>query len=346
MSKASAYNETHAHTTRSELFEDMAPKPTPIRMSAQLYSFNGERLTAVDIPDTRPLRWAAWHPDGSWCLLVGNRGTVVRYEPSTKGGRLDVIESGTKHNLRGVAFSPDGERALLAGNRGAVLLYEGGSITELTSPTSENLRRAAWRPQGDFALVVGNGGTVLRYENGALTPVPGDRAHTLRAIAWRPDGAYALVGAYASRWAGYPRPHPLYKCDGRYLQSLLASDDDDDFVAVDWHPDGGRALIVGYAFDSTKAAGARAANKLLTYDGAGFSYRAVEASGSLLGAAWHPGGDYALLCGERGTLFRFAGDRVEQIPSGTRDNLVGPFWRPDGASALLLRGPGERVYTV
>ncbi len=33
---------------------------------------------------------------------------------------------------------------------------------------------------------------------------------------------FLLVGAYASRWAGYPRPHPLYKCDGLYLQALLA----------------------------------------------------------------------------------------------------------------------------
>ena len=229
-------------------------------------------------------------------------------------------------------------------------------VRALASPTSENLRRVAWHPQGDFALIVGNGGTVLRYQDGALTPVPGDRAHTLRAIAWRPDGAYALVGAYASRWAGYPRPHPLYKCDGLYLQALLATDEEDDFVAVDWHPSGRHALIVGYAFGGTSAT---PSNKLLIYDGAGFAFRAVEASGSLLGAAWHPGGDYALLCGEGGALLRVdasttlsaSGERIEQLVSGTQDNLVGPFWRPDpdgqrGSTALLLRGPKERVYTV
>ena len=183
---------------------------------------------------------------------------------------------------------------------------------------------------------------MLRYAEGALAPVPGDRAHTLRAIAWRPDGAYALVGAYASRYAGYPRPHALYKCDGHYLQALLTSDHEDDFVAVDWHPDGRRALIAGYAVE-----GRAARNKLLTYDGGGFSHQEVEASGSLLGAAWHPSGDYALLCGEGGALLRYTSDgRVEGIESGTTDNLFGPFWRPDGSIALLLRGPGERVYTV
>ncbi|OGO50071.1 MAG: hypothetical protein A2148_06140 [Chloroflexi bacterium RBG_16_68_14] len=365
-------------------------------MSAQVYLFGpsaslragpstelragGERLTPVEAAISRPLRWAAWHPDGSWCLLVGNGGTVVRYDPSARlragpsarlragGQRFEPIASGTKHNLRGAAFSPDGRQALLVGNQGALLLYacpesasggrrDGDSIRALPSPTTENLRRAAWHPSGDFALVVGNGGTVLRYQDpstslrtgGALTPVPGDRAHTLRALAWRPDGAYALVGAYASRYAGYPRPHPLYKCDGLYLQALLGSDEEDDFVAVDWHPDGRRALIAGYAYDPStplRAGGARASNKLLVYDGAGFAYRAVEASGALLGAAWHPGGEYALLCGEGGALLRYADDRVEQLDSGTRDNLVGPFWRPDGSLALLLRGPGERVYTV
>ena len=110
---------------------------------------------------------------------------------------------------------------------------------------------------------------------------------------------------------------------------------------------------MGYAFDDSRGANDRASNKLLTYDGAGFASRAVEASGSLLGAAWHPSGEYALLCGEGGALFRYrpSAEQVEQVASGTQDNLVGPFWRPDakgqsGSLALLLRGPEERVYTV
>ncbi len=333
-------------------------------MSVHIHLFEGERLTAVDTGVVRPLRWAAWQPDGSWCLLVGNGGGALRYNPSTalragpSATRFEPIATDTKHNLRGVAFSPDGRRALLVGNRGAVFLYEEGSVRALSSPTTENLRRVAWRPQGDYALIVGNGGTVLRYQDGDLSHVPGDRAHTLRTVAWRPDGAYALVGAYASRWAGYPRPHALYKCDGRYLQALLTSDEEDDLVAVDWHPDGRQALIVGYAFKGAREA---SSNKLLTYDGGGFSYRSVEASGALLGAAWHPGGVYALLCGEGGSLFRYrpsaelstgpSAEQLEQVASGTQDNLVGPFWRPDAKGrseslAILLRGPEERVYTV
>ncbi len=55
-------------------------------MSNHIYLFDpsaplrasGERLTPIETGVGRPLRWAAWHPDGSWCLLVGNGGTAVR----------------------------------------------------------------------------------------------------------------------------------------------------------------------------------------------------------------------------------------------------------------------------
>ncbi len=325
-------------------------------MSDQVYTFDaatGGPLELLKDGIDRPLRWAAWKPDGSSCLLVGNRGSAVLYDPSSSlrtgpsasrragGQAFSVVDTKTKHNLRGVAFSPDGSQALLVGNRGAVLHYDGSSMRELASPTHENLRRVAWHPDGASALIVGNTGTVLRYEHDVLTPVPGDRAHTLRAVAWRPDGAYALVGAYASSWAGYPRPHALYKCDGVYLQALLTSDVEDDFVAIDWHPDGKRALIAGYAYHEGTSS-----NKLLIYDGEGFAYQPVEASASLLGAAWHPSGEYALLCGEGGLLLRYRDDQVEQLDSGTEDSLVGPFWMPDGSRALFLRGPEKRVYTV
>ena len=164
----------------------------------------------------------------------------------------------------------------------------------------------------------------------------------MRAIAWRLDGAYALIGAYASRFAGYPRPHMLYRCDGRFTQAMLATDDEDDAVAIGWRP--GAAdhdaliLCVSYSAQGT-------ASKLLRYDGTGFHTRAIETP-ALLGAAWHPDGASALLCGERGTLLRLEGDRIDAIDSGAADNLVGPFWHPSGATALFLKGPADKVYTA
>jgi hypothetical protein len=185
---------------------------------------------------------------------------------------------------------------------------------------------------------------VLRYDasSGELYPLPGDRAHTLRSLSFRPDGRYALIGAYASRWAGYPRPHALYRCDGRYVQALLASDDEDDLVAVDWQARG-PGLACGYALRPD----AGRVNKALFFDGSSWRGRAWESEKALLGGAWRPGGQRALLLGEGGLALWLAADgAIEAIESGMGDNLIGPFWRPDGSEALVLKGPDEHVYTV
>jgi hypothetical protein len=319
------------------------------------YIFDGATTRAIDAPTDRALRWAAWQPDGSRALVAGNHGTALSFDRE----RFEALDSGATYNLRGVAWSPDGERALLAGNRGAVLLYDGRAFRELPPVTGENLRRVAWAPDGASALIAGNGGCVLRYDpkSNTLQHVPGDRAHTLRSIAWRPDGAYALIGGYASPRAGYPPPAVLYRCDGRYTQAILATDDEDDAIAIDWQPGPGaaaadppRALILVSRYGEGDE---RLPGKIVSYDGHGFVYRTVPATAkgdvvTLLGLAWHPSGEYALLCGERGKLLTYDGQRMRLLTSGTTDTLVGPFWQPRASSpiALMLRGPDERVYTV
>jgi len=311
-----------------------------------VYAYDGEAVRRHEAPSQRPLRWAAWRPDGAYALLVGNRGEALRFD----GARFERLATGVTHNLRGAGWSPDGKRALLAGNRGAVVLHEGGRFAELAPLTTENLRRVAWSPDGSCALLAGNGGCVLHYDaaSGALRQLPGDRAHTLRCIAWRPDGAYALIGGYASSHAGYPRPYALFRCDGRYLQGILATDDEDDVLAVDWAPaavvgEAHRAAVLVATYRHEHATG----NKIVEYAGAGVRTRAVEHASTLLGAAWEPRGAYLLLCGEAGAVARDDGARIVPVDSGTRDNLVGPFWRPSSpALALMLRGPEERVYTI
>lgn len=314
------------------------------------YIFDGAAVHVIAAPAERPLRWAAWRPDGAHALVAGNRGAVLRFD----GQRFDPIACDATHNLRGVAWSPDAARALLVGNRGAVLMYDGASFRELPRATDENLRRAAWAPDGASALIVGNGGCVLQYDarTDALQRVPGDPAHTLRSIAWRPDGAYALIGGYASPRAGYPAPHMLYRCDGRYTQGILATDDEDDAIAIDWQPgsDPPRALVLVSRYGPGDAA---LPGKIVSYDGHGFTYRTVPATAkgdvvTLLGLGWHPSGEYALLCGEQGKVLSYDGQRMRLIKPATTDSLVGPFWQPRAASpiALMLRGPDERVYTV
>jgi WD40 repeat protein len=314
---------------------------------ANVHVFDGKRVRTLDAPAARPLRWAAWRPDGTFALLAGNRGQVLRFD----GERFAALETHSDHNLRGVAWSPDGDRALLVGNRGAVLLFDGASFREIAPVTGENLRRVAWSPDSSCALIAGNGGCVLRYDagSGALLQLPGDRAHTMRSIAWRPDGAYALIGAYASRGAGYPRPHVLYRCDGRYTQALFTTDDEDDAIAIDWRS--GAATPVASVLVASYAGDAVVRNKLFEYYGSGIREIAIDvppSSATILGVGWHPSGRSLLLCGEQGLLLRREGVATAALASGTRDNLVGPFWQPNAASplALLLKGPDEKVYTI
>ena len=313
--------------------------------NAYVYADRDGSVLALDAPTARPLRWAAWRPDGAHALLVGNRGQVLRFD----GARFDVMATDSAHNLRGVAWAPDGGRALLVGNRGAVLAYDGkASFTELPPVSDENLRRVAWAPDGSCALIVGNAGVVLRFDaaTGALQQLPGDRAHTMRSIAWRPDGAYALIGGYASRRAGYPRPHMLYRCDGRYAQGILATDDEDDAVAIDWRAGGEQpratVLVATYSDDGPVR------NKIVDYTSGGVRFSDIEGQPALLGFGWHPDGGYALACGESGALLRAGDEGMTTIATATRDNLVGPFWQPRMSSpiALMLKGPDERVYTI
>jgi hypothetical protein len=55
-----------------------------------------------------------------------------------------------------------------------------------------------------------------------------------------------------------------------------------------------------------------------------------------------------LMCGEAGAVVAAAGGAVRNVDSGTRDNLVGPFWSPsrEAPMAVMLKGPDEKVYTV
>jgi hypothetical protein len=133
------------------------------------------------------------------------------------------------------------------------------------------------------------------------------------------------------------------------LQALLGSDDEDDFVSIDWRSDG-EALVCGYAWRPDGSM----VNKALLYDGSVWRAQTWASGKVVLGGGWQPGTDTALLVGEGGLAVQLSKEggatlghaSVTELDSETKDNLIGPFWRPDGAYAIVLKGPGERVYTV
>ena len=162
--------------------------------------------------------------------------------------------------------------------------------TELPPATTENLRRVAWSPDGSCALDRRQRRlrAAVRRRDGALLPRAGrPSAHACGAIAWRPDGAYALIGAYASRFAGYPRPHMLYRCDGRYTQGILATDDEDDALSIDWRP--GAALARDGARRVVRRRRGQVSNKVLEYSGWGHAPSRAGRAGDAAGGGVAPG---------------------------------------------------------
>jgi photosystem II stability/assembly factor-like uncharacterized protein len=303
-----------------------------------LFRYDGQGFHPVDSGVEHLLRWVAWRNDGQAALIVGNAGTILRYD----NGDFVPVPSPTTENLRGAIWAPDGRSALIVGNHGTVLRYRERGVEVITPITTQHLRRVDYRPDGRFALIVGNNGTVLRFEGGALTVVPTERAHTLRAVAYRPDGAYALVGAYASRWVGHPRPHALYRCDGAYLTAMMTTDDEDDLVRINWHHDGQTALVVGHSWHIF---GPGEHNKVFTYDGFGYQFYRVPTDAQLLGGAWQPGTDGALIVGDQGTALWFSHGTFSPLESGTRLPLMGPYWHPQSEWAFVLVA-GSRLYTT
>jgi hypothetical protein len=292
----------------------------------------------MDVSVEQPLRWVAWKDDGASALLVGNRGTILKFE----NGRFEPVASPTEENLRGVDWAPDGRSAIIVGNSGTVLRYREQGVSQMTSLTTQNIRRVDFRPDGRFAIAVGNNGTVLRIESGGTTIVPTERAYTLRSVAYRPDGAYALVGAYASRWVGHPRPHALYRCDGSYLTALMSTDDEDDFLRINWHHDGRTALVVGHGWHINSEGHH---NKVFTYDGFGYHFYRVPSDAHVLGGAWKPNTDEALIVGDEGSAMWFSNGDFKPLHTGTDEPLIGPYWHPSGEWAIVLTA-AKPLYTT
>ena len=57
---------------------------------------------------------------------------------------------------------------------------------------------------------------------------------------------------------------------------------------------------------------------------------------TLYGIHWRPGGDYALMVGSGGSLYKVTLDEVTQIRTGTDDSLYDVAWKVDGSEALIV----------
>jgi len=105
------------------------------------------------------LRDISWKPDGSYALIVGYKGTVLKYD----GTNIIKLNSGSTENFHGISWRPGGSEAIIVGDKGLILVFDGDTFTRVNSGTEKRLYDVDWRHDGKYALIIGSEGTVLMY---------------------------------------------------------------------------------------------------------------------------------------------------------------------------------------
>jgi len=162
-----------------------------------------------------------------------------------QGGDAASLDTGTTHNLRSVSTNPIDNATLAVGNAGTVVVVKAnGTLADTDSLTDENLRAVRWNPEGSMALIAGNNGVLVKYTEEGLEAIGGGRAN-LRGIAWRRNTQEALVTSNCFAEEFIPSPN-LFLFDARTNALKPVSEGRSDLIGVDWNPDGGFAVVVGY----------------------------------------------------------------------------------------------------
>src|SRR5947209_4649629 len=273
----------------------------------QVYKLQNGTLTLIGQPVTSALRQIAWKPDGSYALIAGDSGVLMKWDGSQLTQIVTGISSGT--DLNTVVWSPDGSYALIGGSGGAVFKYDGVSTTSIADPSSGQIQGIAWNPSGTIALLVGNTGTFLSYQNGVITVLASGTTNNLYSVAWNPNGQYALIGGSSGSILKYNGTSTVaFNTAGLYTSSATIR-----FIA--WNPTGNLAILVGSA-----------SGVVLTYDGSTLSSLTSLTSNGLYSVSWS--GDTATIVGNSGTMLSYSAGVLKMVPTGLSSSFRGIAWKP------------------
>lgn len=137
---------------------DVAPGPG-------FYNWTGVRPSTMVAPVA-----VAWHPSGSYALILNSSNTVWRYDPVAQTV-MQVAAAGSSVYWRFLSFTPDGARAILLGNTGSgttrrAKLFEWNHATstltdrmqDFTNGTYESLR---WNSDGTRGALLASGANAI-----------------------------------------------------------------------------------------------------------------------------------------------------------------------------------------
>jgi hypothetical protein len=248
---------------------------------------------------------AAWHPDGTYALVLNNADKVYRYDPGTKA-LAEVATVGSGVAWRVVSFTPDGTKAVLLGN--------------VTTSGKEEGRVYIWD-----------------NETSTLSQMPDTTQPqiTYEALAWSPDKTTArLLGAKknGSTWLAY-----LWKFDPSLgLSEVKATATSAMCQDLAWATD---------AFDRPAIAVTCGGNGVtlfhVDFDGQIVNYNGNAGNTSCISA--RPQGDYALAVGWSGQrIYRFQqGGWNTDFNNPTLPGIYQVQFSSDGRRALVLGGFGK-----
>jgi len=165
----------------------------------------------------------AWRPDGSYALIIGQHGTVLKFVDMRSG--LVPIESHTFADLKSVSWKPDGAFALITGSDGVMLRFDHStqSCFQIETNTICPLGEISWDNNGQHARIKAEDGITITYppqqQNGVpqiaiLEPAIGSRvsgtctvsgtvtldAGAVTGLEWRMDSAPWLPMAGGADW--------------------------------------------------------------------------------------------------------------------------------------------------
>lgn len=268
-------------------------------------------ITSIDTDANVILHDAAWKPDGSYALVVGDKGTVLKYN----GTGVLPLSSGNTSDLYGVAWKPDESYALIVGHDSAILKYDGTAFTAINNTFNDSYD-VAWSPNGSFALISGLSGKVLKYDGTNLTELT--ETYGGLSVAYNRYSEAIIVGEDCGVVIGYNGTNITFH---NATQDIGAAG---YAQAVAWSPDGAYALIVGLNGFAAK------------YENNVFSEIQTNTSEDLRSIAWCPVGNCALITGSDGTLLKYDGVKFFKINEDVDKDLFNVAWKLGSNEAVII----------
>ncbi len=297
-----------------------------------VYQSYEERLISLDPGTEVDLLDVAWKPDGSYALIGGGNGTLLKYEGQTITD-LSLMTQ-TQYEIQIIRWKPDGSYALLAGGteimNNILLKFDGSQMIDLTSDLNlssyDSISDIEWKPDGSYALLTIDSlimwGDLFKYDGLSFTEIPTPNSSGFNGIGWKPgtnDAYIAGDDGILSIYNGIELSHIQ-------THSYLSLRD------IFWHPTGSYAILTAYQ---------NLSGRMFKYSSGNFNIISNSPNNYTNQMKWKPGGDYALAGCDFSAILTYDGTEfTKYFPVAYLGYYGGVSWHPDGENALIVGTKG------